>query len=103
MAKLAWTEPALSQLDEIASIIALDKPEAARMVVARVFEATDRVEQFVKLGRRVPEFPRTNYRQVWINPCWVYYRIDGERIYVLHVRRAEKLFRPEDLSFADEQ
>ena len=37
MAKVVWTEPALSDLDAIADYIALDKPSAAREFVRRVF------------------------------------------------------------------
>ena len=36
MAKVVWTEPALSDLDAIADYIALDKPSAARELVRRV-------------------------------------------------------------------
>jgi len=97
MAEVIWSDPATDQLDAIAAYIALDKPDAARGVVRRVFDATDRLEHFKKLGRGVPEFPHPNYRQVWIRPCWIYYRIDGEDVRILHVRRAEQPFRIEDL------
>ena len=97
MAKLIWSEPALAQLDAIAEFIALDKPEAAKAVVQRVFEATDRLEQFTKMGRPVPGLEHTAYRQVWLKPCWVYYRVAEDTVYILHVRRGEKILRVEDL------
>lgn len=31
------------------------------------------------------------------SPCWIYYRIIGGDVYILHVRRAESLFRIECL------
>lgn len=96
MAEVIWSEPALQQLDTIASYIALDKPNAARTVVRRIFDATDRLEHFKRLGRRVPEFPHPNYRQVWIRPCWIYYRVDREDVRIVHVRRAEQPFRIEE-------
>ena len=68
MAQIVWSDPALDQLDAIADYIALDKPEAARELVQRVFEKTDRVRTFTQLGRRVPELKNSNFRQVWINP-----------------------------------
>jgi plasmid stabilization system protein ParE len=97
MAEVIWSEPAIAQLDAIASYIALDKPNAAQGVVRRIFDSTDRLEQFKKLGRSVPEFRHPNYRQVWIRPCWIYYRIDNEDVRFLHVRRAEQPFRMEDV------
>lgn len=93
MADLIWTEPALRQLEEIADYIALDKPEAAANVVRRIFEVTDNVEKFRCLGRPVPEFPHEQYRQLWSSPCWIYYRITEETIYILHIRRAEGQFQ----------
>ena len=97
MAKLIWTEPALAQLEAILNYIALDKPEAAQVVARRIFKTTDHLETFVRLGRPIAELPHPNYRQVWIKPCWIYYRIDGNRLVVLHVRRAEKLLLISDI------
>ncbi|HRE84478.1 MAG TPA: type II toxin-antitoxin system RelE/ParE family toxin [Opitutaceae bacterium] len=93
MAAVIWSEPALLQLDEIASYIALDKPDAARAVVRRIFEATDHLARFKKMGQKIPELPHSSYRQVWIQPCWIYYRINGDDIHILHVRRAEQSLR----------
>jgi toxin ParE1/3/4 len=98
MAKVIWTEPALAQLELIIGYIALDKPEAARAVVGRIFAVTDHIAQFVRMGKPIPGFPHKNYRQVWINPCWLYYRLDQDAVYILHVRRAETLCRVEDLT-----
>ena len=98
MAKVIWTEPALAQLELIVGYIALDKPEAARAVAGRIFAATDRIRRFVRMGKPIPGFPHKNYRQAWIKPCWLYYRLDKDAVYILHVRRAEKLFHVEDLA-----
>lgn len=97
MAQLIWSEPALRQLEEIVEYIALDKPEAAKRVAQAVFELTENVEQFKLIGRVIPEFPVARYRQIWINPCWIYYKITKKSVVILHVRRAESLFRIEDL------
>jgi len=42
MAQIIWTEPALSDLNEIAEYIALDKQNAARRLVKQVFSSVDR-------------------------------------------------------------
>lgn len=93
MAKLTWTEPAIRQLEEIVDYIALDKPEAAKRVARQIFEITDNLARFKNLGRTIPEFPVRHYRQIWIKPCWLYYRIVDSDVYILHVRRAESPFR----------
>jgi toxin ParE1/3/4 len=68
------------------------------VVVRRILAVTYQVEKFVKIGRRIPEFRHPNYRQLWVAPCWIYYRQGGERVYILHVRRAERPLRFEDHS-----
>ncbi len=98
MAKVIWTEPALAQLELIIGYIALDKPAAARAMAGRIFDATDHIGRFVRMGKPIPGFPHKHYRQVWIKPCWLYYRLGGDAVYLLHVRRAEQWFRVEDLS-----
>lgn len=97
MAEVIWTEPALAQLETILGFIALDSPEAAEATARGIFAATDNLKSFLKLGRQIPEFPHRNFRQVWIKPCWLYYRIDQSRVIILHVRRAEQLFRHDEL------
>jgi toxin ParE1/3/4 len=97
MAELKWTESALRQLDEITDRIALDKPEAARAVARRILALADNLVRFGRLGRLIPEFPHPNFRQIWIAPCWIYYRREDAGILVLHIRRAERPFHPEDL------
>jgi toxin ParE1/3/4 len=97
MAELTWSIPSLRQLDEILDYIALDKPLAAKQVAKLVFDSTENAERFKLIGRKIPQYPVENYRQLWIRPCWIYYRISGEDVFILHVRRAESDFRIENL------
>ena len=97
MVEVKWATPALQQLDQILDYIALDKPNAANRVAIRIFEATDRLKTLPLSGQKIPEFPHRQYRRLWCKPCWVYYRLEPKAIFILHVRRAEKLFSPEDL------
>lgn len=92
MAEVIWTKPAIEQLEDIAEYIALDKPQAASDLIQKVLETTDLFENFHKLGRRVPEIDHPDYLQFWIRPCVVYYRLNGDNVYILHVRRAEQAF-----------
>ena len=90
MARLIWTEPAIAELEAIADYIALDKPDAARQFVRRVFVAVERLVRFPKSGARVPELSHLPYRQVVVPPCRVFYRIEGEDILIVFVMRGEQ-------------
>ena len=97
MARITWSTPALSQLEAIATAIEVDKPRVARAVVARIWEAVEKLAAFPSLGRPIPEFRREGYRQHWVKPCWVYYRESDGDVFILHIRRAEKHLQLGDL------
>ena len=93
MAQVIWTEPALQDLNEIAEYIALNKITAAKKLIRKVFESTNRLEQFPKLVCKPPELNYLRYLELVINPCRIFYRIEKERIYILFVMRSERKLR----------
>ena len=93
MARLIWTEPALLDIDEIAEYIALDDPLAASRYVQKVFDRVERLEAHPQSGKRPPELARSPYREVVVAPCRIFYRVEGDAVYILYVMRAERLLR----------
>jgi len=93
MAQIIWTEPALLDLDAIAEYIALDKPSAASHLVQKVFSTVERLEQFPESGRKPPEFKKSRYREIIVDPCRIFYRIEKEKIYILYIMRNERQLR----------
>ena len=89
MAELIWTEPALQDLDAIADYMALDKPEAARRFVQRVFRHVEQLRTHPESGSRPRELRRSPYRQIVEPPCRIFYRFDGKRVFIVHVMRGE--------------
>jgi len=98
MAEVVWIEPALSDLDAIADYIALENPRAAAALVQRVFGHLEQLEGHPESGNRPPELENSRYRQILEPPCRVFYRFDGERVYILHVMGSERLLSEERLS-----
>lgn len=98
MARLVWTEPALSDLDAIADYIALDNPEAARRLVQRVFQHVAQLAAHPRSGSKPQELKGWRYRQIVEPPCRIFYREHSGHVFILHVMRAERLLRPELLS-----
>jgi len=98
MAELIWTEPALSDLDAMADYIALENPEAARGLVQRVFQHIEQLAEYPESGSRPRELRGSRYRQIVEPPCRVFYRYDGERVFILHVMRGEMRLRARQLS-----
>ena len=97
MARLIWTEPALQDLDAIADYIALDKPDAAKKFVRRVFAKVEKLRTFPRIGSVPLEISDLPYRQLIVPPCRIFYRIEGKRVYIVHVMRSEQMLRLEKL------
>jgi toxin ParE1/3/4 len=93
MAEVIWTEPALNDLDTIADYIALDNRDAAAALVRRVFAHVEQLQSHPESGSKPLELKRSRYRQIIEPPCRVFYRYDGERVFVLYVMREERPLR----------
>lgn len=93
MAQVIWTFPALTDLDDIASYIASHNLDAATRLVNTVFQKIDRLELFPESGRKPPELKKLNYREVIVNPCRIFYKIENDFVYILHVMRQEQELR----------
>lgn len=98
MVEIVWSEPALADLDAIADFIALEDPAAASALVQRVFSHVEQLAAHPASGSRLPELPRSRYRQIVEPPCRVLYRHDGERVFVLHVMRSQQQLRRDRLA-----
>jgi toxin ParE1/3/4 len=95
MADIIWAEPALLDLQAIADYIALDKPNASEKFVQRVFAEVEGLQKFPRMGAMPLELRGLSYRQLVIPPCRIFYRVEKDVVYVVHVMRGEQLIRRE--------
>lgn len=93
MAQITWTEPALQQLNDLAEYIELSNPDAARNLISTIFSKIERLESFPESGKEVAELEGFGYREVIVNPCRVFYKIDTDTVYILHILRQEQDLR----------
>ena len=98
MVKLVWTEPALADLQALADDIALDNPEAARRLVSRLFKHIDQLRSHPKSGSVPSELrPSKTYRQIVEPSCRVFYRVEKNTLFVVHVMRGERMLHRQNL------
>ena len=93
MAEVIWTSPALDDLSDIAEYIALSNIPAAKKLVQKVFDKISRLENHPESGKRPQELVNLNYREVNVNPCRIFYKVDSDKVYILHVMRQERDLR----------
>ena len=93
MAEIVWSEPALADLEAIADYIALENPAAAAELVQKILAHVAQLAEHPESGTRVPELGRSRYRQLVEPPCRLFYRYDGQWVFIVHVMRTERLLR----------
>jgi plasmid stabilization system protein ParE len=64
MADITWTDQALADVEAVCLYIARDAPRYAELFARRIFQTTDRLVSFPRLGRVVPEIGRDDIREV---------------------------------------
>lgn len=90
MTEVRWTPQAADDLQAIYDFIGRDSPHYAQVIVEDILAAIDRLERFPLMGRRVPERPREDLRELIKSPYRIVYRV-GEVIHILTIFRASRL------------
>ena len=83
--KIEWTEPAISDLDNLREYIARDSEYYADLFVEKIIAAVENIEEFPEIGRIVPEAEERNIREILFHNYRIVYRIEAERILILMV------------------
>ncbi len=92
--RLIWTEPARAGLEATLAFIALDNPNAAEALLARIIAGVERLTAHPASGRCLPERPKAPYRELVLPPCRIIYKQIGNQIVLLTVVRSERDFNP---------
>jgi toxin ParE1/3/4 len=64
---------------------------------AGVFAKVEKLRTFPRIGSVPLEISDLPYRQLIVPPCRIFYRIEGKRVYIVHVMRSEKMLRLQKL------
>lgn len=89
---LFWTHRAIADLDAIGDYIARDAPAAAERWLTRLIGAAERAARVPLAGRRVPELPRDDIREVLLRSYRIVYRVDGDGVTILTVFEGHRTF-----------
>lgn len=85
MAEVTWTPQAADDLESVTNFIAKDSPEYAAYFAADVLDAVEKLEDFPRSGRVVPELNVENIREILFGSYRIAYRIRGEVVEILTV------------------
>ena len=85
MVRVKWTNNALEELDDIARYISKDSPKYAKILMNQIFEMASHLEQFPKLGRKVPEYNDPNLREIIYKNYRIIYLIKEDQLEIISV------------------
>ena len=93
--KLIWSPQAIDDIVAIAEYIARDSTFYAESTVERIFQAPEKLMQFPKLGRVVPEKNDESIREIFVFQYRIIYEIVASEIHILTVVHGKRII--EDL------
>ena len=94
MVEIRWTLQAAEDLESIADFISQDSPHYARLFVIDVLEAVERLSNFPKSGRVVPEVDDPVIREIILGNYRIIYRATGNSAEILTVYHGSRLLAP---------
>ena len=82
MATLTWSLTARRDLQAVFDYVSDDDPDRAIAFVDGLIAAAERLREFPRSGRVLPEFERSGWREVVANNYRIIYSINGQRVVV---------------------
>jgi toxin ParE1/3/4 len=95
MGKVIWAPSALDDVESIAEYIAKDSVEMATLFVRRLFDATDRLQEFPFSGRIIPEINNSDCREVIYGTYRIMYRVEKNEVWITGVIHGARDWKPE--------
>jgi toxin ParE1/3/4 len=84
--KVYWTLEARARLLEIQTYIARESPMIAREVTARILRRSQKLTMLPLPGRRLPEYPDADLREVTERPFRIIYVVKRERVEIVTIK-----------------
>ena len=94
--RIVWSPLSLERVEDITRYIAEDNPDAALRWVDDLFASVERLADFPKSGRMVPEVGSPRIRELIFGTYRVVYSVK-DQVDILTVRRSSQLLRMSEL------
>jgi plasmid stabilization system protein ParE len=97
MAEIRWTQQAADDLEAIAEFIAADSAHYAELFVIDVLRAVERLADFPRSGRMVPELGKASIREIILGNYRIVFRHRKNVVEILMVFHGARLLDPSRL------
>ena len=93
MVKVKWTNNALQELEDIANYISKDSLKYADILVSQIFEMVSHLQEFPKIGRKVPEYNDPNLREIIYKNYRIIYLIKETQLEVISIIHGSRMLK----------
>ena len=94
MAEVIWGPSALKDAVSIAEYIARDSPDQAYLFARRLMEAVERLSDFPRSGRIIPEIGDPSCREIIHGAYRVMYKIEGDEVWITGIVHGARAWKP---------
>ena len=91
MVKLIWSPKAIADLEEICDYLAQDSEYYAKLFVQRVVALVERIGEFPKAGRIVPEYQREDLRERIFQSYRIVYLVKHDVVEIVAIVHGARL------------
>ncbi len=95
MGRVIWAPSALKDINSIAEYIARDSIYQSALFITRLFEATDRLQEFPLSGRVIPEIDSRTCREIICKSYRIMYKIESDEVWITGVVHGSRNWNPE--------
>ena len=89
--KIAWSEEALKDIEEIISFISKDSKLYAVNFASKIISAVETLKVFPEIGRIVPEYGDPKIREIIYRNYRIVYQIEERAVEIITVSHGSKL------------
>jgi addiction module RelE/StbE family toxin len=95
MGQVVWAPSALEDLDALGEYIARDSVDRAALLITRVIEIADRLQDYPFSGRVIPEVNDKLCREIILGSYRIMYRIEGDEVWITGVVHGARNWKSE--------
>ena len=88
--KVVFTEAAVADLDDLLTYTSLNYPSLVVPMERRIRAVIERIRLYPESARRLEQRPRVRVVPLIRYPYRIFYRIEGDRIEILHLHHASR-------------
>jgi toxin ParE1/3/4 len=92
--KVKFTPTAQKEYLAVLAHLRAESPSAAKKLHQKVKKSLSRLQDFPESGRKIPEFPSLQYREILQTPYRFFYLLQGSTVWIVAVWHSAQLPSP---------